>query len=72
MSGCCLRDPACCLGVVVLKKVGKVNLVLSCLAAASAFEYCPSGGVEGVSVVCLWCLEGVWVLSEGSWVLSEG
>ena len=28
--------------------------------------------VWGVSVVCLWCLEGVWVLYEGSWVLSEG
>ena len=68
MSGCCLRDPACCLKdpacclgvVVVLKKVGKVNLVLSCLAAASAFEYCPSGGclggVCGVSVVSGGCL----------------
>ena len=60
MSGCCLRDPACCLGVVVLKKVGNVNLVLSCLAAASAFEYCPSGGclggVCGVSVVSGGCL----------------
>ena len=56
VSGCCLRDPACCLGVVVLKKVGKVNLVLSCLAAASAFEYCPSGG-------CLWCVCGVWRVS---------
>ena len=70
VSGCCLwglegvwvlSEGSCMLsGCSSIKKVGKVNLVLSCLAAASAFEYCPSGGclggVCGVSVVSGGCL----------------
>ena len=73
-SGCCLRDPVCCQGVIVSKEIGKGQLVLHFLAAAlspSALQYCLFGPVSGEGG-CLWFLGGVWVLSEVSCVLSGG
>ena len=57
-SGFCLRDPACCQGVIVSKEIGQGQLMLHLLAAAlspSALQYCLSGPVSGEGG-CLWCL----------------
>ena len=66
VSGGCLRDSACYQSVVAFKKVGKVDLVL--FSCRQCFQIL---SVWGVSVLCLWCLEYAWLLSEGSCMLSE-